>query len=134
MKSHHAQDLTPGQHALLETALLQRQRGLEQELQAQLGTQGRVEHAREQLLQDADGEQAHAADREVDLARSDANLDALRHVNEALQRLRRPDYGLCSDCGAAIAFERLQANPEALRCIACQASEESRHSVSAPKL
>jgi DnaK suppressor protein len=124
MKPDHPQDLTPGQHALLEDALLQRQRSLEHELQTQLGAQGRVEHAREQLLQDADGEQAHAADREVDLARSDANLDALRQVNEALQRLRSPGFGRCSDCGEAISFDRLKASPEALRCISCQASQE----------
>ncbi len=135
MKHHQqAQVLTPGQHALLEGVLLQRQRSLEQELQAQLGTQGRVEHAREQLLQDADGEQAHATDRELDLARSDANLDALRLVNEALQRLRSPDFGLCSDCGEAIAFDRLKAKPEALRCITCQAAEEGGHSAPAHKI
>lgn len=124
MTPHHAQNLTPGQHALLADALLQRQRSLEHELQTQLGAQGRVEHAREQLLQDADGEQAHATDREVDLARSDANLEALRQVNEALQRLRSPDFGLCLNCGEAIAFDRLKASPEALRCLACQSLQE----------
>lgn len=127
----HSQDLTPGQRALLEDGLLQRQRSLEQELQNQLGTQGRVEHAREQLLQDGDGEQAHAADREVDLARSDANLEALRQVNEALQRLRSPEFGRCSDCGEAIAFDRLKANPEALRCIVCQSADERSHGAAA---
>jgi DnaK suppressor protein len=118
------QHLSPGQFASLEAALLQRQRMVEQALQAQLGEQGRVEHAREQLLQDADGEHAHAIDREVDLARSDANLEALRQVNAALQRLRGAEFGLCSDCGAAIAFERLSANPEVLRCITCQTAIE----------
>ncbi|MDC8772253.1 TraR/DksA family transcriptional regulator [Roseateles albus] len=123
----HSQDLTPGQRALIEAGLLQRQRSLEQELQTQLGAQGRVEHAREQLLQDGDGEQAHAADREVDLARSDANLEALRQVNEALQRLRSPEFGRCGDCGEAIAFDRLKANPQALRCINCQTADERSH-------
>ena len=120
--SHHA--LSPEQHSLLESALLQRQQSLEQELQSQLGEQGRVEHAREQLLQDGDGEQSHAADREVDLARSDAALDALRQVNEALQRLRGPDYGQCIACGEAIAFDRLMASPASLRCIDCQTEQE----------
>ncbi|MBT9491959.1 MAG: TraR/DksA C4-type zinc finger protein [Paucibacter sp.] len=128
------QDLTPGQYAVLEAALLQRQGSLEQELQTQLGEQGRVEHAREQLLQDADGEHAHATDREVDLARSDANLEALRQVNAALQRLRDAEFGLCSDCGAAIAFERLNANPEVLRCITCQAAKEHGRSGTAHRL
>lgn len=121
--SHH---MTAGQLALLEAALTQRQHGLERELQAQLGDQGRVEHAREQLLQDGDGERAHDADREVDLARSDQNLDALRQVNEALLRLRQPDYGLCIDCGQGIAFDRLQHNPEVLRCVTCQSAAERR--------
>lgn len=114
------QALTPGQHALLEAALIQKQQRLEQELQAQLGGQDRVTHAREQLLQDADDAREHDAEREVDLARSDRNLEALREVNEALLRLRRPEYGYCVDCGKGIAFDRLQHSPEALRCIACQ--------------
>ncbi len=122
--THH---MTAGQLALLEAALTQRQHALERELQAQLGDQGRVEHAREQLLQDSDGERAHDADREVDLARSDLNLDALRQVNEALLRLRQPDYGLCTDCGQGIAFDRLQHSPEVLRCIGCQSAVE-KHS------
>lgn len=127
--------LTPGQHALLADALLQTQRSLEHELLTQLGAQGRVEHAREQLLQDADGEQAHATDRELDLARSDANLEALRRVNEALQRVHEADFGLCSDCGGTISFDRLMAKPEALRCIGCQAAaEQAQGSPSAHKI
>lgn len=128
-ESKPSNSLTPGQHALLESALLQRQQSLEHELQTQLGAQGRVEHAREQLLQDADGEHAHATDREVDLARSDQTLEALRQVNEALQRLRQPDYGLCIACGDTIAFDRLRHSPEVLRCISCQEQlEKSQHS------
>ncbi len=126
-----SQALTPGQQALLETALVQKQQRLEQSLQAQLGGQDRVTHAREQLLQDADDAREHDAEREVDLARSDRNLEALREVNEALQRLRSPDYGLCIDCGKGIAFDRLQHSPEVLRCIDCQSSlEKSSGSVS----
>ncbi|WIT13050.1 TraR/DksA C4-type zinc finger protein [Paucibacter sediminis] len=114
------QDLTPGQHAQLEMLLVQRQQELERSLHGQLGEQSRAEHARELLLQDGDDEPARDADREVDLARSDRHLDELRQVNEALQRLRGQGYGLCSDCGEAIAFDRLQRQPEALRCLDCQ--------------
>lgn len=119
--------LTAGQHALLETVLLQKQQRLEQALEAQLGGQDRVAHAHELLEQDVDGERAHDADREVDLARSDRALESLRQVNDALQRLRSPDYGLCADCGGTIAFDRLQHSPEALRCISCQ-TEAEKHS------
>ena len=118
--------LNAAQLAQLETALLQRRQALEQAMYNQLGELGRVEHAREQLLQDADGESAHDADREVDLARSDSDLDALHQVNEALQRLSRGEYGLCQDCALPIPFERLRLSPEATRCIACQQALEKK--------
>ncbi|MEO3712458.1 TraR/DksA family transcriptional regulator [Roseateles flavus] len=118
--------LTPGQKGLLETALLTQRSRLEAELKLQLGGEDRVTHAREQLLQDTDGETAHEADREVDLARSDATLLALRQVDAALQRLQEPDFGHCADCGAAIAFERLRLSPQVTRCIECQSAAETR--------
>ncbi|HLO94247.1 MAG TPA: TraR/DksA family transcriptional regulator [Burkholderiaceae bacterium] len=118
--------LTPGQRSLLESALLAQRSRLESELSLLLGGEDRVTHAREQLLEDTDGETAHEADREVDLARSDAALQALREVEAALQRLQTPEFGLCADCGAAIAFDRLRLNPQVTRCIDCQSAEEGR--------
>jgi RNA polymerase-binding transcription factor DksA len=35
--------------------------------------------------------------------------------------LHDPAFGLCVDCGNAIPFDRLQAKPQALRCVACAA-------------
>lgn len=116
--------LTPAQSAMLEGALIQKQQRLEGELQAQLGGSDRVTHAREQFLRDADDVREHAAEHELDLARSDRNLEALREVNEALQRLRKPEFGFCIDCGEGIAFERLLKQPEALRCLGCQSTLE----------
>jgi len=119
--------LTPGQKAQLEAALRLQQHALQAELALQLGeAPDRIQHAREQLLQDTDGETAHEADREVDLARSDATLQALREVDTALQRLQDPGFGQCADCGAAIAFERLRLSPQVTRCISCQSAAEAR--------
>lgn len=118
--------LNAAQLAQLETTLMQRRHALEQAMRDQLGELGRVEHAREQLLQEVDGESAHDADREVDLARSDTDLDALRQVNEALQRLSRAEYGQCQDCALPIPFERLQLSPEVTRCVACQEALEKK--------
>lgn len=119
--------LTPGQIASLQAALLASQREIEQRIEAQLEGSSRVEHARDVLLQDGDDAPARDADREVDLARSDQNANELRAVTDALGRLRASAYGVCLDCGADIAFDRLQLNPQVLRCVACQAAVESRH-------
>ena len=118
--------LTAGQRTLMEAALKQRQRELEAQIAQQLGGSSRPEHAREVLLQDGDDATARDADREVDLARSDQDIGELRAVNEALARLHGSGYGLCSDCEAEIPFDRLQHNPQALRCVACQSAFESR--------
>jgi DnaK suppressor protein len=110
----------------LRAVLLQRQEAL---LAAQaLRNQGatRVQHAREVLLQDGDDAPARAADREVDLALTDHERQELAEIGQALQRLDTDDYGLCGDCGADIAFERLQVQPQALRCIGCEQAREVR--------
>lgn len=119
--------LTAGQRALLQAALVQRQHALEAQIAQQLGGESRPEHAREVLLQDGDDATARDADREVDLARSDQDIGELRAVNEALARLHGSGYGLCSDCDAEIPFDRLQLNPQAPRCVACQAAFEAQH-------
>jgi DnaK suppressor protein len=43
----------------------------------------------------------------------------LADVRLALQRLDSDQYGVCSECGAAINAERLRAVPEAVTCIDC---------------
>ncbi|MDT9001697.1 TraR/DksA C4-type zinc finger protein [Paucibacter sp. APW11] len=118
--------ISPAQRAALQATLEQQQAALQTQLDAQLGGEGRVAHAHEQLQQDGDGERAHNADRELDLARSDHLLQALGEVNEALARLNADGYGLCCDCGEAIAYARLAASPQVLRCLACQSATEQR--------
>jgi RNA polymerase-binding transcription factor len=50
----------------------------------------------------------------------------LWHVNQALRRMyAEPDnFGKCHQCGADIAFERLDALPHARLCITCKEKEE----------
>jgi DnaK suppressor protein len=48
------------------------------------------------------------------------SLDAkLRDVERALAKLDDGSYGTCDGCGAAIASERLEAIPWAVRCRSC---------------
>ncbi len=49
-----------------------------------------------------------------------------RHVLEALRRIDDGSYGLCVICRTPLPAERLEARPEAARCMACQARAESR--------
>jgi DnaK suppressor protein len=47
------------------------------------------------------------------------------NVEIALARLAKGDYGRCVDCGKEIPRERLEAIPEAIRCIEDQARYEA---------
>ena len=42
-------------------------------------------------------------------------------VLDALQRIELGTYGTCVDCGAGVPEGRLEARPEAARCVTCQA-------------
>ena len=61
---------------------------------------------------------------QADLSRDDAEL---RDIEAARRRLDDGSYGLCVDCGAAIGFERLRAEPAAARCLECQARHEKTY-------
>ncbi|MFL6241218.1 MAG: TraR/DksA family transcriptional regulator [Actinomycetes bacterium] len=47
------------------------------------------------------------------------------HLTEALARVDAGSYGKCLDCGAGLPDERLEARPEAARCVSCQARAEN---------
>lgn len=95
------------------------------QLHAQRGGRiGRAEAAAE--AREASSDDWARAETERDLAfgleeRESAELVA---IDEALKRIADGSYGLCIDCGVAIATARLHANPTALRCVACQEKAE----------
>jgi RNA polymerase-binding protein DksA len=107
-------------------------------------THERMERARRQLLgvrlallrrrsQALADEQGLMAEREVDWTDAAANdtavtvleslseteRQALRRIDRSLQRIDRGDYGECSVCHEPIDDARLQALPEADRCVNC---------------
>jgi DnaK suppressor protein len=125
MNSH----LSNAQRALLEAALHQRADDLERRRAEHQGGLSRAEHASELLTQDSD-DLSHRADaRELDMTLAERELAELGAVSAALQRLKDGRLGLCADCAQPIAFERLQAEPWALRCIECEGRREraTRH-------
>lgn len=74
----------------------------------------------------------HPADDATNLSDNDREnairevVDGQRHeVLAALGRLDDGTYGTCVDCGTALPEERLDARPEAARCVSCQAKAEA---------
>lgn len=116
--------LSPTQRLQFGADLQGRRNLIDSQRSAQLGGGSRAEHARDVLLQDGDDATQRDAEREVDFARSDRDAVTLVEIDGALQRLADGSYGLCADCGEAIALARLQSLPQAQRCLACEALQE----------
>lgn len=116
-------------HAQLRAQLLARKEQLLQELDTM---------QRDTLALAADrGDAAHPDDRkehsenlffntvrDAEAARDHHELVAVR---AALERMDEGSYGQCTDCGEAVGAQRLQAQPQAQRCIACQSQWEATH-------
>jgi RNA polymerase-binding transcription factor DksA len=71
----------------------------------------------------------HPADAAASLSdadRSEAALQAMERqrsaVLAALRRLDKGQYGLCVGCGQPVPESRLEARPDAARCVACQSA------------
>jgi DnaK suppressor protein len=62
--------------------------------------------------------------------RTEAILDSARaqraEVEAALTRIQESSYGKCVDCGQEIPEGRLDARPDAARCVGCQAKHARR--------
>jgi DnaK suppressor protein len=79
-------------------------------------------------LSSADQHPADAASNLQDSDRQGAVLDTISdqrsQVEAALGRLEDGTYGTCVVCGVSLPDERLEARPEAARCMQCQTREE----------
>lgn len=79
------------------------------------------------------GYPADAADAGASLTEND-RAEAILHsargqrdgVLAALGRIEQSHYGRCIDCGHDIPEGRLEARPDAARCVACQAKQARR--------
>ena len=89
------------------------------------------ERATVDLMSDLEGvegdeiDQAFAKTRAgVETELADRHLRELGGIEAARGRISGGTFGICPDCGYAIAVARLRASPAALRCIECQARHE----------
>jgi DnaK suppressor protein len=76
-----------------------------------------------------DSGEAATADVMIDLehAAVSRDLQEMRSIDAALARISAGTFGVCIDCHAEIAAERLNAYPSASRCIDCQTSYDNTH-------
>lgn len=64
---------------------------------------------------------------DTNLTEIERDVDELRMIDSALQRISVGTYGHCIDCGRDIPLARLQAEPTAERDVECQELYEKTH-------
>jgi len=92
---------------------------------------GEHERATVELITDLEGVAGDEADQAFAKSRAgvetelvDRHLRELDGIEAARGRINGGTFGICPDCGYAIAVARLRASPAALRCTECQAGHE----------
>lgn len=64
---------------------------------------------------------------DTNLTEIERDVDELRTIDSALQRIDAGTYGNCVDCGQPIPIARLKAEPTAERDVQCQELYEKTH-------
>ena len=77
-------------------------------------------------IQDIADQASTAYTKEFLLSVGDTERRLLQQVDDALDKIRRKNYGLCEKCGEPVGEKRLEALPFAKLCIRCQEEEERR--------
>lgn len=88
------------------------------------GAVSRAEAAADLRSSESDDWAQAGSERDLAFALDERESAELVAIDAALQRIADGSYGLCLDCGVAIATARLHANPTAMRCVDCQGKRE----------
>jgi len=94
------------------------------ELQERLATlQSRLSSLKKDATQSHSGDSAEQAQErendEVVDAIGNETMQSIRVIQSALERIESGIYGVCDNCGEDIGLARLEAVPEATRCVNC---------------
>ena len=107
-----------------ERLLRERSELLQRMAQERGGVVSRVDMAAEHDVRDFENRAQAISERADEFAMNEHETAELAQLDAALARIRSGEYGTCMDCGVDIRAERLQAAPQALRCIDCQTRAE----------
>ncbi len=117
-----APSLTEGQLTELAELLQNARRQFLDEYRTDLGHAGEIDP---EVTGDLADRAEVELEREAFLGASESELDLLREIADAVERMREGTYGICLEGGEAIPFERLQAVPWARNCAEHQAALEA---------
>ena len=128
--------LTIEQRESLQANLADRAAALRGEIAAALRRSGSPEAiGLANHLDEIDDEAVADLESSIEIAEIQRDVEELREVERALERLHEPNYGVCEVCRTDIPYSRLSANPSATRCISCQMrAERSRAGPARPGL
>ena len=114
------------QHATAFKQKLEAQRAelLAQIAQQRGGKASRADVAAEHFAHHEDSDAQVNTARDLEFAINEHETAELAAIDAALARLSNGTYGHCVDCDAKISQARLNATPEAARCIGCQEKAE----------
>ena len=116
-------ELTAAQRHELKALLLARRDELQAQMQQNRSNLAPAENTAGSVSQDENARLANQT-REVDTRLTALDADELARINRALERMADGSYGLCDECGCAIPFERLKAEPMTRHCVACKSRFE----------
>jgi DnaK suppressor protein len=63
-------------------------------------------------------------DRNFDLRIRDRERKLIKKIDQAINRIKESNFGVCDSCGGSISVKRLQARPVTTLCIDCKTSQE----------
>ena len=128
-------NLTAKQLEKLKKGMLERQRTLTQEVHDQRSQAADENEDGIGGVGDAGDESVVRMMTDLHLQEAGRDLEELRDIDAALQRIETKDYGDCEECGNEIGYPRLEAQPTATRCVECQSLHEKTYaSKSTPTL
>jgi len=121
-------NLTSKQTQKLKQAMLERQRLLTTEV-ADQRSQAAADGNDDSMggVGDAGDESVVRMMTDLHLQEAGRDLEELRDIDGALQRIEAGEYGDCDECGNEISYARLEAQPTAIRCVECQSLHEKTY-------
>ena len=111
--------------SLAERQLAERQKALVTQIREHLALSGDAQlRAQANQYQATDDDAVADYFAEMELSTLSRELQELRDIQSARERIRDRGFGICFDCADPIDPARLSAYPTARRCLACQQIHE----------